>query len=332
MSRHKKQESGSRNRAFPGVVVWADSSSVTSASQAARASGVSFCAVGSNDETTARELSDALGTASFDDVRLGPDGVQMCTLFSADQHLDHALQTRAGRTVLSLEPLEPSPALPGATTLLGSFLGSDGFHAATQILPDLGAIAAVHMKSHCNAGQGSLTARLHDALLTLQRLLGSPELLDAMLVAPNAAQSQEPARAHVEATPERLSDMTGDLGVLVRFQPRAIGTISASDQAPWRREVQVIGTLGTLDIDEGGFSWRASDGTIIERHDPIEDGFEMACSQVGSELVEHLKGTVGPVTRVDPIQTYAACEAVRLSCRTRAPESVEKLRELLERT
>jgi hypothetical protein len=332
MQAGEKSGKGTKHGEFPGVVLWSDPSCSNIALHAARASGVAFSAAGSADEATARTLADALGIASFDDVRLGPEGVQVRALFAADQHVDLDSHARAGRSVFSLEPLEPAHAMPEASVVLGSFIGSAGFKAAAQVLPDFGAIASVHVKCHCGAGQGTLTARLHDALLTLQRLLGSPELLDAMLVAPNAAQSQEPARAHVEATPERLSDLAGDLGVLVRFQPRAIGLISASDQVSWRREVQVLGTRGTLDIDEGGVSWRDPEGAIIESHKPIENGFQMACSQVGSELLRHLQGAAEPVERVDPVLTYAACEAVRLSCRTRAPESVEKLRELLERT
>ena len=325
--------SGAADGQLPSeLALWAAPASAEYGVRTARESGIEFCAAGSDDESTSRHLVETLGTTSFDDVRRGPEDVTLRALLAADPSFDYLQQSRAQRSVFTLEPLVPQGGTVALPTMIGSFLGSAGFRAAQQVLPDFGPIASVHVTSQCGSGQGTLASRLHDAILTLQGLLGSPELLDAMLVATNAAQSNEPARSHVEATPERCSDLTGDLGVLVRFQPRAVGTISASDHATWQRTVHVVGGRGTLDIDEAGVMWRDPSGELIERSAPLENAFELACIQAGAELRSHLEGREAAMMRVDPKETFAACEAVRLSCRTRVPESTEKLRELLERT
>ena len=314
------------------IGVWMVPAAEQYITRTAQTSGIDFCGVGSTDEAVARNVAATLNAEVFDDVRTGPSTAPCTALLAADQSLDHMAQLRAGRAVFTLEPWSPVEHGGQQPILLGSFIEGTGFRAAQQVLPDFGAIASVHVVNQCGVGQGSLAARLHDAMLTLHMLLGPPELLDAMLIAQNAAQSDEPARAHVELTPERLDGLAGDIGVLARFQPRAVGTIAASDRGPWIRRVHLVGAGGTLEIDEVGVTWRDTQGAVLEQHDPVEDSFGAACQQAGAELQNHLAGRESIARHIDPLDTYAACEAVRLSCRTRAPESTSKLRELLERT
>jgi len=300
--------------------------------ETARSSGLRFLSAGSDDESTARHLSEELQLESYDDALRGPADCGASALLCGDPHLDILPHVRAGRTVCSLEPLAPRTHHDDRPANIGGFPGSRGFRAAEQIIPDFGAIASVHMISHCGPGQGSLGARLHDAMSTFHRLLGTAELVDGMLVGANDAQSHAPALSHVDATPERIGDLTGDIGVMARFLPRAVGTISASDQSAWLRELHVVGARGMLRIDDAGVTWIDPTGAVIEQGQGEEDCFRLAADQAGSDLKECLAGNWASVDPVDIAAVDVACEAVRLSCRTRAPESVQLLREVMERT
>ena len=216
--------------------------------------------------------------------------------------------------------------------MLGEFIRTPGFLAAEQVLESFGPIASVQVISRCGPGQGTLFARLYDAMRVLERLCSGFEMVDAMLVGPNAAQSSEPVHAHVDAIPEFLADLSGHLGVLVRHAPRAVATISATDQASWQRTVHLLGPGGSLLVDEAGVSWTGPGGQPIETHVPPEAPYTLACTHLAGEI----RGLLDQPRRLPAVEcsmdAYAACETVRLSCRTRGPESTETIRDVLERT
>lgn len=313
------------------LALWGSARTATYLSEGVRQSGLEVSAVGGVDDSTRRLIAPDFDGEGYDDPRGGLQASDVDCLVCADVNLDPAPHLKAGRLLGSLEPLTRVVDSASQPELLGEFTRSTGFKAAEQILESFGPIASIQVVSHCGQGQGTLHARLHDAMRILERMCGALELVDAMLVGPLAGQSREPVNAHIEAIPESVRDLTGHLGILVRHEPRAVGMISVSDQTSWERSVRLLGVGGTIEVDELGVSWIDPSGRAIENRTLLEDPFDQACQQLAGELRD-LVATPRRLPMTEPtIRTQAACEAVRLSCRTRAPEWVGKARELIER-
>ena len=319
--------------AEPGsVAFWATPQCGLYLNEAIVRSGISPVAVGSAEEACRRELSAGREAMVYDDPRLGPQEAAATALLSADPGLDPIPHLRAGRCIGTTEPLSPIMQGESRPVLLGEFIRTPGFRAAEQILESFGPIASIHVDCHCAPGQGSLSARLHDAMRVLERLCGDMEMVDAMLIGANAAQSIEPVLSHVSATPDDLADLSGHIGVLVRHNPRSSSTVSATDRSGWRRSVRILGAGGTLEFGEVGVNWTDPVGRVIEHHSPADDLFAEACIHLGEEIRTLVQTPARARFDDSSSIAHAACEAVRLSCRTRAPESLEKIRDLLERT
>lgn len=316
----------------PRLAVWSDARGSELLAGVLRHLEVTPVGIGAAEEQVRRALSAGGEATVFDDPRTGPRDCGAHALLSADNRLDPEAFRRSECTLLSLEPLAVPEDVAQSVLRIGALEDSAGFRAAQQVLESFGPVASVQVVCHSAAGQGSLHARLDDALRVLERLVGSLEMVDAMHVGPQAAQSSEPVHAHIEAIPETVSGLTGDLGVLVRHEPRAFGLVSVSDQCGWQRVVRLHGEGGTLEFDELGVSWTDATGAVIESREPVADPFDEACRQI-AERVRCFDQPGALLPRSEPAgPTLAACEAVRLSCRTRAPESVSKISELLART
>ena len=313
------------------MAIWGAAQTATYLSEGVRRSGLRVDALGAVDDPTGRLIDADFDGERYDDPRGGPQGREVQYLVAADVHLDPGPHLKAGRVLGTLEPLPRVLDSASQPAQLGEFTRSSGFKAAEQILESFGPIASIQVVSHCGRGQGTLHARLHDAMRMLERLCGALEMVDAMLVGPQAGQSREPVNAHIEAIPESGRDLTGHLGILVRHEPRAVGMISVSDQTCWERSIRLLGVGGTIEIDEAGVSWTDPSGRSIETRPPLEDPFAHACAQLGEELRDLVASPRRLPTSEPTIRTQAACEAVRLSCRTRGPEWVGKARELIER-
>ncbi|MCH2144967.1 MAG: hypothetical protein MK082_07450 [Phycisphaerales bacterium] len=330
---HDSENPGGRTGSDPpAIALWGASRSLGYLEAAVRQSELPIRACGGPDETVRRAMESTIGAPVFDDPRVGPIDSHAECVFAADARFDPLPHLKAGRLVGMIEPAAPVMVDRNTPVMLGEFIRSPGFMAVEQILESFGPIASVHVTSQCGSGQGTLFARLYDAMRVLEHLCGGVEMVDAMLVGPNAAQSNEPAHAHVDAIPDDLPDLTGHIGVLVRHAPRALATISASDQGCWHRAVHLNGPGGTLQVDEAGVAWTDPSGAQVESHAGLTGSFEHACSQLGSEF----RDLVSTPRRLPAAElskeAYSACEAVRLSCRTRAPESTDLIRHVLDRT
>ena len=268
----------------------------------------------------------------FDDLRTGPSQSGASAVLLADRRFDPTMTIQGEPRLCTLEPLERPTSVNQAVMQVGLFVRSDGFKAALQILEDFGPITSLHITSHSGEGQGSLYSRLYDAVTTVLTILGGPDMIDAMLVPPVPPSGIELSRAQPDQLPEGLSQLTGDLGALIRCQPRGLATISASDQACWDRSVRILGPSGTVTIDQLGVSWTDPTGKVIEEQSPERSAFQTACQQAAHEIDQWLAGQPEAVREIDAGLAIATCEATRLSCRTREPESTEKVRELLSRT
>ena len=317
---------------MPGLAVWASPQVLGYAMSVVSQLRTPVKGVGTPGVSEPPVLSDGASFAAFDDLRTGPVECGASAVLLADRKFDPTLTLQGEPRLCTLEPLERPTAVNQPVQLMGAFVRSNGFKAAMQIFDGFGPITSLHVRSHCGSGQGSLYARLYDAVTTVLTVLGGPDMIDAMLVPPPATPSSEGARVQSEQLPEGLSQLTGDIGALIRCQPLGLATISASDHACWDRRVQVLGPSGTVSIGQDGVSWRGPDGKPIEEHVSKTDEFQSATVQAAEEVDLWSSGQWEPLHQADAGLTIATCEATRLSCRTREPESTQKVQELLART
>lgn len=327
----------------PRTALWVCPRTESIASALIDAAELDLVALGADRIDTSTPLTVKASAAEadlLDEPRLDGRGCmnELDVIVRADPQLDPAAFHRENVSACSLEVefIDGASLDQGQTsTLLGSFADSFGVQAAREALREFGPVAAAEVIMHSGAGEGSLLARLHDAFDALAVLCGNFDMVDAMLVAPEDAQSSAPALAHTDATPEHCSQLHGHLGILVRHAPRALATISASDCAPWRRRIRLRGEGGILTIAQTGICWVAADGTEVESALFPVESVQLAASQCAEQLHAMLalspRATDAQRTALRRDQSRAACEAVRLSCRTRSPESPEKTSKRLSR-
>ena len=320
--------------ASSSVAVWSSPHARIYADGTAARLSSSLVGTGSAPTGQAPEPGDAAIT-TFDDLRTGPHACGADAVLLADRTFDPTMNFQGSPRLCTLEPLvRPSPASE-PVLLVGLMVRSPGYLAARQVLEDFGAISSMHITSHCGPGQGSLYARLFDAVSLVLAVLGAPDLIDAMLVPPTPPSGSDPKLPPTEVPDvpvEGLARLSGDLGVLIRCQPLGLATISASDQASWERTATLLGPSGTLKIHETGISWTGTGDREIESWTGEAPLFELACRQAANEVDRWLAGNGPKVLEVDEALATATCEATRLSCRTREPESTERARDLLSRT
>ncbi|MBB47422.1 MAG: hypothetical protein CMJ33_02490 [Phycisphaerae bacterium] len=287
--------------------------------------------VGSSDPVIARHLADAFELDPADDIRHGINPTDCFALVAGDPGFTPDL-LQGPREILSLEPGALRSADFKTTTILGLFTHSPGFRSLEQVLQDFGPISSVHFTAHCSEGQGTLHGRLHDAFCVIHALLGTPEMIDAMLVGALDVQSSQPGHHHADKVSDDLFGITGYLSALIRCVPRATATISVSDQLDWQRSLRIMGPSGIIDVMENTITWCKPDGTLLDVGEPLEDPFTFHCMSLAQEI-SNSTGSSELQLQPERIESImACCEAARLSCRTRAPESPDKVRDLLGRT
>jgi hypothetical protein len=296
-----------------------------------RASSHDVCFVGSSDPGVAKRLGDSFDLDPADDLRHDTVHAKDFSLLVGDPKFSPSI-LQGTRPLFTLEPTSLGMSDSKPPLMLGTFTQSAGFRSLQQVLEDFGPISSVHFTGHCSEGQGTLYARLHDAFRVIHSLLGTPEMIDGMLVGPTDVQSNQPGRLHADNVSADLTGITGYLGALVRCRPRATATISVSDQLHWQRCLRIMGPSGIVDVMENTLSWSKADGTVIDVGETLESPFAFHCQAVSDQLSEVGSAVQSPSAPDEIDFIMASCEAARLSCRTRAPESSEKVRELLSRT
>ena len=287
--------------------------------------------VGSSDPAVAKHLGDFFALEPADDLRNGTNPSDEFNLVVGDPEFSPSL-LQGPRSYLSLEPSVLVTSDSTTSVVLGTFTQSPGFRSLEQVLPDFGPISSVHFTGHCSEGQGTLHGRLHDAFCVIHALLGNPEMIDAMLVGPTDVQSNQPGRHHADSVSDDLSGITGYLSALVRCVPRATATLSVSDQLDWQRCLRIMGPSGILDVMENTITWCRPDGTMLDVGEALSDPFAFHCASLATQVMDSMKGSQNTVQPEQIESIMACCEAARLSCRTRAPESPDKVRDLLGRT
>jgi hypothetical protein len=167
-------------------------------------------------------------------------------------------------------------------------------------------------------GQGTLFARLFDAMDLVFTLCGVVETMDAALATP------------LPGVPDTLAGLHGHLTLNMRFPGNRCACVAVSDRAgAWFRGVTVLGDGGCLRINDSGFDWIAPDADVLESHhdDRILSVGELVGEQI-SRLLKRLDVNEAPP---DNARLLALCEAARLSCRTGQGEAPRKMFEMMKR-
>ncbi len=340
------------------TIAWLDASQAGLVARVAELAGLRIVAAGGPRRGAAKGRSPggepALieGATGFDDLRHATATIDAKLLLAATSepsepgrtNHDHALDAEIlkqcrGRSLLvvSLEPA-PGSVVELASSRAGA--GSDGArfvpllaHArswanTSDALANFGAIRTVSIAARCAPGEGTLGGRLFDAMHLLHQLLGTPEQIDAAVVAGDAVQGLRPAPA------ETVAGLRGDLTANLRFAGGRAASLSLSDRAgPWFRAGAVLGEGGSIRFTESGFEHLSVDGTLVDESPakPKPGSRKKATEPVtaAGAIAEQIRRGLDPHTPApEPYNlagVLAMCEAAVLSARTGQPESPETI-------
>lgn len=325
--------SGSSSTTPARLVVWADPDQATLIRDAATADDIELIGVGCDAPGAGTDLAREFGIDRVDDIRAAVQHSEADVLWIAGGlWLDTAmfrLIDQVGRQLLTTEPQPGSIGELAAVTdeaaaarVVPLFRRSPGYRAAMSALDEFGStrgpVQCINIALRSGLGEGSLFARLYDAMDVVVALCGDPDILDAAFV------------GETGEVPETLGRLRGHMTVNLRFPENRCACIAISNRAGgWFRGVTVLGENGCLRINDDGFEWVAPDGRIVDSQHTRRLGGPG--SLVAVELQrwrEHLDHGDVPL---DHARLLALCETARLSCRTGAGEAPTKVLRMLKR-
>jgi hypothetical protein len=313
------------------LLVWIDQPHRDLAIEVVRRSGMKALVVGSADPVASGELAATLASEREDDLRVAvqrPDLDAVLLATTDDSIADLRILRQSGLRILSIEPRPGSMAElmddhedADAASFAPLLRRSVGFRAATDVLPNFGEPRCVSIFFRCGKDQGSLFARLFDAMDIVQAICGQPEQIDAALASPVPG---------LPGVPEIVRGLRGSLTMNMRFPQNRCACVAASDQAgSWFRGVTVLGEGGCLRIHDDGFEWVDADGSKVDSflgRQPM-DYADLVADQL-VRLVERRDLSDPPI---DSGRLLALCESARVSCLTGQSETPRKMLEMLSR-
>ena len=194
---------------------------------------------------------------------------------------------------------------------------SPGYRAAAEAIEQLGQRHCVNVSLRSGPGEGTLLARLLDAMDVVEALCGMPQTIDAALAGP------------LQGIPDSAADLRGHLTANMRFLENLCACIAVSDSAGcWFRGVTILGEGGSVRITDAGFDWIAPDGRVVESH---EQAMMPPGRLVGMEIKRMIERADSTEPPLDHARLLGLCEAARLSCRTGEAEEPAKVLEVLSR-
>jgi len=293
------------------------------------AAELKLVAIGSPDLSHGTDLASQFNVTRLDDLRgssqfAGTDILWLAAPDSVEHEVREQLPSLA-QCVISSEP--PFCSLPDAAMdpESGSPLEfvplmrcSPGFRAASEVLPQFGPVACLNVFFRSGVGQGTLLARLFDAMDMVNMLCGPAETINAALAGP------------LPEAPEQLSSLRGHLTANLRFKANRCGCIALSDHAgTWFRGVTVLGEHGHLRISDNGFEWIGVDGRLIDRHaEPAAAGLP---ALIADQVTRSIADNTPALPPMDHVTLMSLCEAARLSCLTGQDEAPAKLVHVMSR-
>ncbi|MCH8825074.1 MAG: hypothetical protein IH984_16390 [Planctomycetes bacterium] len=311
------------------LIIWAHADQQMLIKDMLRKSKAELIAVGSPQSTDAAELAENLKTDRLKNLREAILHEKANLLWlAAPSRLEvdeRRLIREVGITTISSEPrpgsiseLTDDPDEAKTARFVALMRQSPGYRAAQEVFDQLGPRQCVNVSMRSGAGQGTLFARLFDAIDMIDTLCGDAQLIDASLA------------GLVGATPESLAGLHGHMTLNMRFSNNCCACVALSDCAgSWFRGVTIMAEGGCLRLDDAGFEWTSQDGDILDSHrekKALSPGQLIAIAT--TRLIDKHNTAEAPP---DNAKLLAVCEAARLSCRTGQGEAPRRMLEMLSR-
>ncbi|MGD9693804.1 MAG: hypothetical protein AB7G17_06820 [Phycisphaerales bacterium] len=337
------------------ALVWLEESQSALVRQIGEVARMRVTACGCPGRGRSASVAESLGAEGFTDLRHALTSAEVdVALFATaageegkgPSPLDDAETLRiAGERGVALVSLEPSPssvvmsrrvtkALTGVGRAEGSAIvkfvpstrRTKGFRAAREVLEAVGPARTVSISQRSGLGQGSLSAKLYDAMLTLLVLQGEPEVIDAANSGPDTSGG-----VHL-APGENLRTLRGDMTANLRFGSGRSASIVLSESAGrWFRGVTVISRGGCVRLDDKSFEVIDQTGRTTDRsrtrlttggrEDPDATPEAGGAQAMGEQIAAILEGRAESESAVERETALAMCEAALLSARTGQGES-----------
>jgi hypothetical protein len=277
---------------------------------------------------TITDLRQAFATAAVEAAILAA-GIGSAEAPLSDADVLRAARSRGIRLV-TVEPIPGSVAdarsadathWRDAVRFIALFREAPALATMDELLGDFGTPRTLSVSFRSGRGEGSLGARLFDAMHTVHSFLGAPESIDASIVTQVAASGLrlEPG--------ESLRALRGDLTANLRFAGAKSAALSLSDRAGrWFRGVTMVGESGCIRMDEASVERVGEDGKAIDES-PLKGKKRRtrAAPADAAALEDAARRATDPHS--PPPQPFdletvlAMCEAAILSARTGQPES-----------
>ena len=285
------------------LVAWIDRSQSSLLLEVAKAANLKIVAVGSSNLSESNDLAAELSVEGCHDIR------KMATQFDGaamligeprayDISLCEILRTRTSPTITTtpltgtMDELVVESGQAPAAAFVPLMRRSQGYVEAFGDVEQFGQPTAIHCTMLCSPSEGTLAARLFDAMDYIDSLFGTPEGVHAFHIG--------------SQVPNEASELKGQMTVNMQFQHDRCATLLLSDQAEWKRETQMICKDHTTVISDG-------DTTIAKL---IADCINKSIDESGIQTV------------ADAPRILALCESARLSCLTGSIEQPHKVLEM----
>ncbi|MGP1309870.1 MAG: hypothetical protein ACTS27_06715 [Phycisphaerales bacterium] len=329
------------------AVVWLERAQEPFALALLEATGLKPAALGVSDAAS-RGRADALH-AAFPDAEAITDPRLALTSTDADLALflspagardaldDPSALAAASERGVKIATLEPTPVSTLELARFEKALGSAEsvrivpaltrapvFTHALDLLEQVGPVRTLSVSTRGARGQGSLFARLFDAMDIVLALLGEPETIDAAVCGPVV-----PGRVHL-APGDSLRDLRGDLTANLRYAGACAASLSLSDNAGrWFRGVTLVGHGGCLRFDDSSYEFIDPSGKTVDssastdrrgRKNPGA-AHELAADACAQQIHAMFDPHAAPRPPRKTAAVLAMAEAALLSARTGTPES-----------
>lgn len=310
------------------IAIWAGPNQEPLIDDALATTNFVVAAIGSDDVALASNLATRFGAERLTELRRTARFENADLLWLAaptGEDGDAALRTReSGPAVVATS--EPIPTTVSSAMNVGSadpaifvplFRRAPGFSAAKDLFDDFGTASCVNVFFRSGPGEGSLFARLFDAMEIVDGLCGAAEVMHASLVSPH------------DRVPDALENLTGHLTLNMHFADNRCACVAVSDRGGrWFRGVTLLGDGGCLRISDTNCEWIGPDGATVDEY---RDDAPATCGAlVGRQLLRALDRLDTADPPLNMPRLLALCEATRLSCRTGQAEAPRKMLQMLK--
>jgi hypothetical protein len=203
-----------------------------------------------------------------------------------------------------------------------------------EMLPDFGTVRTLVLESYCRTEDGSLGARLLDAMDIVQSLLGEPEQVEASHVPALHAAAPGAARS---SPGESLRTLHGTLTANLRFADGRAASLVLTDQGGrWERRLTLLAAPwggadapvrgGRLRASDEGVEWISAAGELVDGGVPEVPAHDRdAAGPIAAQLRAMLERRSAPLVPVSYAAVLAMAGAALLSARTGEGESPETI-------